>query len=107
MPGPLRHQRSLGCIHASHPKSRHFITREDPEEGQFSGCGVTKCRWLEGIPGRAVMASTVKAGSDFLKLTFNRVRERFSDVVSVWGSPSPLSKGMDNVTIARKRKQQY
>lgn len=58
------------------------------------------------------MASTVKAGSDFLKLAFNCVRERFSDVVSIWGSPSPLNKGVDNVTIAlyltkRKRKEQY
>lgn len=58
------------------------------------------------------MASTVKAGSDFLKLTFNCVREQFSDVVSIWGSPSPLNKGVDNVTIAlhltkRKRKEQY
>lgn len=39
---------------------------------------------LEGVPGQAVMAST-EASSDFLKLTFNRVCERFSDVVSVWG----------------------
>ena len=38
---------------------------------------------LEGVPGRAVMASTEKASSDFLKLTFNHVHERFSDVVSV------------------------
>lgn len=46
---------------------------------------MTKCRWLEGIQGRVAMASTVKASFDFLKLTFNCVREQFSDVVSVWG----------------------
>lgn len=55
---------------------------------------MTKCRWLEGIPGRVVMASikTGKGQFDFLKLTFNCVREAVSDVVSVWGCPSPLSE---------------
>ena len=41
----------------------------------------------------------VMVGSDFLKLIFNYVHEQLSDVVSVWGSLSPLNKGGQASTL--------